>query len=410
MNLFDIAIKNLNRRKAKMLFTVIGMLIGITTIVAVSTITDAMNVDLGDKFDQVGANIIIKPKSDELSLSYGGVAVSGVSIESGQLDSSVPERILKIANRDNIAAIAPKLITGTEVEGKSALIVGVNFIPELTLKSWWNIRTVSEPEGTNPPKDKTETTSERPRKRSLPKLESNDVILGKNAAARLAKNPGDKITINGQEFSVWGVIDLVGSTVDDSIHMDLGKVQEVFKLDGQLSFIEVAALCTSCPIEDIIMQVQAELPEAEVVAVREAVKAREDTVERFSVFAKGVGIIVLAIGSVVVLLTMMGSINERTREIGIFRAIGFRRSHVFLVILSEGIILSLIAGVLGYLMGMSLASILGPSIAQMEVKIAWDWFFGIQAIAIAVLVGLTASIIPAFRASKLDPAEALRHI
>lgn len=410
MNLFDIAIKNLNRRKAKMLFTVIGMLIGITTIVAVSTITDAMNVDLGDKFDQVGANIIIKPKSDELSLSYGGVAVSGVSIESGQLDSSVPERILKIANRDNIAAIAPKLITGTEVEGKSALIVGVNFIPELTLKSWWNIRTVSEPEGTNPPKDKTETTSERPRKKSLPKLESNDVILGKNAAARLAKNPGDKITINGQEFSVWGVIDLVGSTVDDSIHMDLGKVQEVFKLDGQLSFIEVAALCTSCPIEDIIMQVQAELPEAEVVAVREAVKAREDTVERFSVFAKGVGIIVLAIGSVVVLLTMMGSINERTREIGIFRAIGFRRSHVFLVILSEGIILSLIAGVLGYLMGMSLASILGPSIAQMEVKIAWDWFFGIQAIAIAVLVGLTASIIPAFRASKLDPAEALRHI
>lgn len=409
MNLFDIALKNLNRRKTKLLLTVIGMVIGITTIVTLSAVTDAMNTDLGDKFDQIGANIVITAKSNDMSLTYGGIAVSGVSVESGQLDDTVPSRIMNIANKDNISVIAPKLITGTDVEGKKALIVGVNFIPELSLKSWWNIRSLDQPAGTNPPLTE-EQKKEKPKRRSLPRIETNQVILGKTAAEKLQKKPGDTVTILGKEFTVWGVIDPVGSTVDESIHMDLKTTQELFKLQNQLSFIEVAALCTSCPIEDMIMQISAELPDAEVTAVREAVQAREQTIEKFSDFVSGVSVIVLAIGSVVVMLTMLTSVNERTREIGIMRAIGFRKSHVSMIILSESLILSLIAGIVGYIVGMLLAGLIGPGIAQMDVSISWNLVYSVQAIGLALIVGLLASIIPAWKASTLDPVEALRFI
>lgn len=409
MNLLDIALKNLNRRKGKLLLTVIGMVIGITTIITLSAVTDAMNTDLGDKFDQIGANIVITAKSNDMSLTYGGISVSGVSVESGQLDDSVPAKILTIPNKDNISVVSPKLITGTDVENKKALIVGVNFLPELSLKSWWNIRTVDKPEGTNPPLTE-EQKKKRPERRSLPTVKADQVILGKVTADRLQKKPGDTIEILGKKFTVWGVIDPVGSTVDDSIHMDLKTTQELFQLKNQVSFIEVAALCTNCPIDDIIAQISDKLPDAEVSAVREAVKAREQTIEKFSDFVKGVSVIVLAIGSVVVMMTMLTSVNERTREIGILRAIGFRKSDVSFIILIESLILSLIAGLVGYLLGMGLAILIGPVIAQMDVTIAWNLSYSIVAVGLAVLVGLLASIIPAWKATTLDPVEALRFI
>jgi putative ABC transport system permease protein len=385
-------------------------MIGVATIVSLFSVTEAMRIDLGDKFDQIGANIIIVPKSDELSLSYGGIAVSGIQSQAKQLDNSVTTRVLKIPNKDNISIVAPKLITGTSIDGKKALVVGVEFVPELSLKSWWNIRTVDKPEGTNPPQTEEQKKNTRPVRKSLPDIKDNQVLLGSKLAEKLKKKPGDEMVILGEKFAVWGVIDPVGSTVDDSIHMDLTKTQSLFKMPNQLSFVEVAALCTNCPIDDIISQIQTEMPETEVTAVREAVKARQDTIDKFTSFAKGVSFIVLGIGSFVAFLTMISSVKERTRELGIFRAVGFRKIHITFILLTEAVIVSLIAGVLGYLVGMLIAQLVGPVIAQMDINIKWDWKLGLLAINVSLLIGFLASIIPARQAAKLDPAEALRFI
>jgi len=114
---------------------------------------------------------------------------------------------------------------------------------------------------------------------------------------------------------------------------------------------EVAALCTACPIEDMVTQISEKLPGAKVMAIQQVVKGRMETLHHFKKFSYGVSAVVILIGGLVVLVTMMGSVKERTEEIGIFRAIGFRKSHIMRIILLEALIVSSIAGIFGYFIG-----------------------------------------------------------
>jgi putative ABC transport system permease protein len=105
---------------------------------------------------------------------------------------------------------------------------------------------------------------------------------------------------------------------------------------------------------------------------------------------------------------MMGSVNARTREIGVFRALGFRRGHVTGLILIEAALASLLAGVLGYLAGMGLSYALLPFLASAGVSVSWTPALAGAAIGLAVVIGSLASLYPALHASRLDPTVALR--
>ncbi|NLT95103.1 MAG: ABC transporter permease, partial [Clostridia bacterium] len=90
MGLFDIVLKHLWRNKSKALFLALGIIIGVTTIVSLYTITISMEKEVSDKFDQIGSNIIIVPKTEELPLAYGGITVS----TGGQSEVSLPEEAI----------------------------------------------------------------------------------------------------------------------------------------------------------------------------------------------------------------------------------------------------------------------------------------------------------------------------
>jgi len=117
------------------------------------------------------------------------------------------------------------------------------------------------------------------------------------------------------------------------------------------------------------------------------------------------------VGGLVVFVTMMGAVNERTREIGIFRALGFRRSHVMRLILFESVVVSLIAGILGYLAGIGTTRVALPFFSEnLEHANMWQWSpeLAAGAVALAVVIGCLASFYPALHASRMDPTEALR--
>ena len=121
--------------------------------------------------------------------------------------------------------------------------------------------------------------------------------------------------------------------------------------------------------------------------------------------------VVILVGSLVVLTTMMSSVRERKEEIGIFRAMGFRKSHVMGIIFSEAAMISGPAGLIGYLAGTGATFLAVRFFSGLEhASVVWDpTLFG-GAILLAIVVGLMASIYPAIMAARLDPNTALRSL
>src|SRR5512139_126899 len=162
MRLKNISISNLKRRKGKVFFLVLGLTIGITTVVGLISITRMMNEDISKKLDEFGANILILPRSDDLALSYGGMSIGGLAVDAQALQDSDLPKIRQIEVGESIATVSPKLIGVVEMEGKRVPLMGVQFEDELRLKKWWKFHG------------------------SAPKMEQ-EVLLGSEAAVKLFK-------------------------------------------------------------------------------------------------------------------------------------------------------------------------------------------------------------------------------
>ncbi|MDD2883222.1 MAG: FtsX-like permease family protein [Rhodoferax sp.] len=384
MKLHTISINNLKRRKAKMAFLTIGLMVGIATIVTLVTLTRSMSSDIERKMDEFGANILITPQNNGLSMTYGGISLGGVTFDQREIREEDLAKIKTITNHKNISAVSPKVLGSIKIKNHDVLLVGVNFEYELKMKQWWKIFG------------------------NEPKFE-HDILLGSDASKVLNVSPGDDLIIKGETFKVAGVLDQTGSQDDALVFAGLAKAQKLLGKEGKISMAEVAALCSGCPIGDMVTQIAEKIPDAKVTAIQQVVEGRLKTLDQFKRFSYAMAGVVVFIGSLIVFVTMMGSVNERTTEIGVFRAIGFRKSHIMRIILFEAALVSLLAGFLGYAVGMGGAKLALPFMAESKnAHLVWDTTVAFGSIGLALTLGLLASLYPALHASKMDPTEALR--
>jgi putative ABC transport system permease protein len=311
------------------------------------------------------------------------MTLGGVSFEMEPIRQSQLSKISTIKNAANLAAVGPITLGTVKLKNKAALLAGVDFSAVGILKPWWKIN------GTPPG--------------------PNEVMIGSQAARLLGMKTGDQFSISNRTLKVSGLLSPTGSQDDQLLFTTLPTAQFVLDKPDQVSMVEVAALCNACPVDDMVGQISEKLPNAKVMAIQQVVKGRMETLSQFRKFSYGLSVVVLFIGGLVVLVTLMGSVKERTEEIGIFRAIGFRQGHIMKIIFIESALISIFAGIMGYIIGTgAIWAGLKMSAKHTDISIPFDPVLASGAIAMALIVGLIASAYPAFMAARMDPNQALK--
>ena len=383
MNLIHISLANIRRRKAKAFFILLGLLVGVTAVVAFISLMDALTSDINHKLEKYGANILIVPKTENLSLSYGGLAIGGFSFQIQEIHQQDLKNINNIRNSANVAAVGPMILSVISIENRDVLLSGVDFNETQFLRPWWKIQ------GENPG--------------------LKEVLIGAEASRILGLETGDTLDVKGRMMKVSGILEPTGSQDDQIIFAHLSTAQSILGKEGRISMAEVAALCAKCPIDEMVKQISDVLPDAKVVAIRQVVKGRMETLGHFNKMAYILSALVIFVGSLVVLVTMVGSVRERISEFGIFLAVGFRRTHIIRLVLLEAAMISSLAGIIGYITGLGITKLVIPFFTEsMDIDVPMKPALAGVVILLSIFLGLFASVYPAYTAGNLDPHEALR--
>ncbi|KAF5051120.1 FtsX-like permease family protein [anaerobic digester metagenome] len=384
MNILTIPLRTMRKKwlKTSLLFTVFTL--SVVAIVSLNYVSREVGHSLEKKLTAFGANILVTPRSEKLTVSYGGFSLGDMLMGMTDLrEADVEERILSIGYRDRISVVAPKLVSMARVGDVAVGVVGVRFEREKVLKGYWSMQG------------------------DFPAAE-NGVLAGSKAAARLGLKVGDGFDLAGRPAVVSGILDPTGSDDDSVMFANLGFAQSAFGQEGKVSFVEVAALCAGCPIEDIVRQLEEKLPDTEIQAMQSIVKQRMYSVHFVEHLILTVSLVILFIACCMVGATMLSSVNERIREIGLLRSLGFSRAGIFGVFCFEAALIGLAAGVVGYFGGFFLSvEVLDLLGMAQEAEAAMHAGHLLLTCALIVGVSVLAAFFPSWKAASIEPSTAL---
>lgn len=396
MKLYQMVVKDITRRKKRVLYASLGVVIGVTTIVAVLTIALAAEANIYGQIEKYGANLMVMPAISDIDIGLGGLSLGTLAIGENYIsEDKLPEirritdgkirEALGIEDEGNIATIAPKLYMNTKVNGTSVIVVGVDPQEERKLKTWWRVSEGRYLEG------------------------PDEALVGATAAELLKLNVGDTITLNGREVTITGILEETGSNEDYQVFVPIETAQKAFNKEGLVSSIDVRALCSACPTADIASSINENIPGVRAVAVKQIAETEMGMMEKISKFLLALAGITLAVGCFGVVNTMMTSVHERIKDIGIMKAVGASRNQIIKIFLYEAIIIGVAGGFFGYVAGTLLAYIAGPLVFK-GVAVTYVPQYFLPSLVLATFIAVIATVYPAFRASKIKVADSFRSL
>jgi len=407
------ALSSVGANKLRAGLTLLGIVIGVAAVVSLMAIGRGAQETVTSRITALGTNLIfVRPGSaTEGGFVFGQGTAETLTLEDAQ---AIEDRVFV----PDVVAVAPESSTGLQIVAGSqntfATTLGVT-------SAWLDVRNIELGEG-------------RPITPADVANELQVVVLGSNVVDRLFQSGspvGQAIRLNGRQFIVIGVMERQGGTgfgnIDDQILVPITTAH--FRLNGNrtpqgdvtVNTINVQA-AGSDSLDDAIAQVESLLrlrhriapgddDDFTVTNQQDTIETLESTTDTFVVFLAAVAGISLVVGGIGIMNIMLVSVTERTREIGIRRAVGAKRRDVLLQFVTEATLLSAAGGLVGIALGSAVAEVIdGRTFGSEEFQTVLNADVAIYALAVSAAIGLFFGIYPAARAARLDPIEALRQV
>ncbi len=237
---------------------------------------------------------------------------------------------------------------------------------------------------------------------------NHQMLLGAMMAQAMNKGVGDTISLAGSRFRVVGIFQSSVRWMEMGGVISLRDAQTMIGKAGKVSMYTVKVE-NPADAAQIVASINANFPEIHASLSGEFTQEMPD-MATMNVMMGAISFLAIVVGGMGVLNTMLMTVLERTREIGVLRAIGWRRRRILGLIMQEAIWLGLLGGIGGILIAFGLGGLLGaiPMMGEaMELK--WELDIFTRAISLALLLGVLGGLYPAFRATRLQPVEALRY-
>ena len=386
MKLLGTAALALNRiwaTKVRSLLTMLGVVIGVAAIVALTSIVDGASQGINKSLATLGTN----------QLNITALAADSLTEQDAQELAALENVSVMFVQAQNQGTIA------TGDKRVNARLVGVSsqyfeaVKPEIALGSYLSSSSFA--------------------------ATAKDVVFGADAANDLGLTKamlGQTVKLNGQDFRLVGVLDdQAGFGTSGRVYVPIDSARKLF---SQYPYVSSIVIQADTPEQVDTLQLQADVLLRERYGLGEETTARYTITNQASLIAAvgsitatlgllltGIAAISLIVGGIGIMNIMLVSVRERTREIGVRRAIGAKQSNILTQFLIEAIVLSLAGGVVGLILG---------EIAAFFLAVIGDWVFAIRldtvglALGFSLLVGVVFGVWPARTAAKLEPIDALR--
>jgi putative ABC transport system permease protein len=380
--------------RLRSVLTMLGILIGIASVILLTSIGEGTRRYILSEFTQFGTNLLgINPGKAMTTGQPGALAGTFRKLTLDDMDA--------IARVPGVESIVPLVFGTARVEagerGRSVFIYGVTSeVPAV-----WKFRIGQG--------------------RFLPAIDPRRggalAVLGPTLKRELFGEEnalGKHVRIGGRRFLVIGVMEpkgqFLGIDIDDSAYIPVASAQEIFNQDGlweiDLTFVPLMEDAVVEEVRRVLIERHDGEEDFTITAQSDALAVMDRVLGVVSLAVGAIGGISLVVGAIGILTMMWISVNERTAEIGLARAIGASSAQILAMYLSEAALLSLAGGVLGLATGLGVARVLRWLIPGLPVHTPLRYVF--VALAVSLFVGLASGALPALRASRLDPVQALR--
>ncbi|MCB0147306.1 MAG: ABC transporter permease, partial [Caldilineaceae bacterium] len=235
-----------------------------------------------------------------------------------------------------------------------------------------------------------------------------EIVIGKVAADVYKVGMDDTLSLNGNRYRIVGIFETGVAYEDGGGIVAMSEAQRLMGRPRSVSFIFVDVE-DPAKAEQVVALINDRFPEARASISSEFAQSTNDMQTSVGML-NAIQLLALLIGGIVVANTMIMSIFERTREIGTLRAVGWRRRRILGQVLLESLFLCLVAAVIGSLLGVGVVTLIAQApYASQFVSATWSLDIFVTAFITAAVLGILGGLYPAWRASKLEPAEALRY-